>query len=148
MEQNQVFELRACTTDKDLEEYDKVQISVFVEEQEINKEAVMDKTGNVTFFNFYSDDIHVGAVRFNHKEKGYKIERVAILKDQRKKGYGKKMLMAIIEEIKKVIKEGEIIFSEIQAHTKEFYLSCGFDVDVEHPMIIQNIQHYYACLKL
>lgn len=145
-QQQHIYQLRECVSEDDFKLFDEVQIKVFVEGQNIDKDAVMDKTGELKFFNFYVDDHHVGSIRHNHKTKGYKIQRVAIKADHRRKGYGKKMLMAVLDDIRSVIKEGEVIFSEIQHQTKEFYLACGFDVDTDHPMTIQNILHYNAVL--
>lgn len=142
-----IYELRECKSEEDFEKFDKVQISIFIEEQNFDRDAVMDKNGDLKFYNFYVNETHVGSIRHNHKKKGYKVQRVGILKEFRKKGYGKKMLMSILKEIKKVIKEEEIVYSEIQAHTLDFYLSCGFNVDVDNPMIIQNTLHYNATLK-
>lgn len=140
--------LKLCSTEEDFKLYDEVQIKVFVEGQKIDIDAVMEKTGDLQFYIFYADDEVVGSIRYNHTENGYKIQRVAILPEHRRKGLGKKMLLAIVEEIKKVIKEGEIIYSEIQHQTKEFYLACGFDVDTSNARDIQNILHYDATLDV
>ena len=134
-------------TEADMDTYNNIMIEVFHIGQKISKEAVLDQTGDLTFFLFKADDEVVGALRHNKKDLGYKIERVAILSKHRRKGYGKTMIDLIVAEIKKIKAPEDKIFSYIQFQTKSFYLRCNFEVDTEHPMVIQNIEHYKAFYK-
>lgn len=139
------IEFVEATDEKTLKEVQDVLISVFVEGQGIDKAAVLDTTGGVVRqYVLRSDGRPVGSIRSNLNEKGYKIQRVAIIESERSAGLGSHLIQLLIQTIKQERKCDERIYSEIQSQTKSYYEKNGFRVDTEHPKIIQNIEHFYA----
>jgi predicted GNAT family N-acyltransferase len=145
--EEQTFALKQCQSTEDMDLFKSIQIKVFAEGQGIDREAVLDTSGNCTFFLFYVGEELVGAIRHNKKDEGYKIERVAILEEHRRKGYGQVMLDKIVQICLGLVEGEDKVYSYIQEQTLSFYLKCGFDVDTEHEMTIQNIKHYKAVYK-
>lgn len=141
------MELVTISTESQMKEHNYILTQVFTIGQNIDESCVMDKTGDLTFYILYVDGKAVGTLRSNQKENGLKIERVAVLEEYRGNGYGSIMLNKLVEMLKSTRKEGEQIYSYIQAQTQSYYERNGFLVDVEHPMIIQNLKHYKAVLK-
>lgn len=69
----------------------------------------------------------VGTARVRENKNGmYKIERMAIKKEFRKKGVGGGLLRYIIKKIKKL--RPKKIWLQSQAHAQNFYKKCGFSV--------------------
>ena len=143
------FELIKASTPELQEQANSVLTDVFTGEQKISEQKVHDKHDHSVFYIFKETDSGkvAGALRYSIFEPGYKVERVAIRKEFRGLGVGKKMLLALVEEIKPLLKEGQIIYSYVQSQTVEFYKRCGFEVDSEK-MVIVGIDHYKATLPL
>eukprot|EP01080_Neovahlkampfia_damariscottae_P005863 gene5863-9691_t len=126
-----------------------IRSKVFVEEQSVNPELELDEDDtHSTHFLLYVDKKAVGVSRFQKTTKGIKFQRIAVLKDQRKKGFGK----LIVKEMICVAKEkfpNEIVYLHGQCHAKEFYESLGFEKEGE---IFQEggdakIDHWLFVLK-
>ena len=76
------------------------------------------------------NDEAVGVSRFQKTSKGIKFQRIAVLKEHRKKGFGK----IIVKEMMKISKEKypkEMMYLHGQCHAKEFYESLGFEKEGE-----------------
>ena len=141
------FILVKASTPQLQEQADSVLTDVFTGEQKISEEKVLEKHDHSVFY-IYKDSESgkvAGALRYSVFEPGYKIERVAVRKEFRGLGIGKKMILALVEEIKPLLKEGGIIYSYVQSQTCEFYKRCGFEIDPEK-MVIVGIDHYRATL--
>ena len=114
---------------------------VFCEEQKVSKEIEFD--GLDQFCNHYLakiNELPIGTARVREQKKGtFKIERMAVLKEYRKKGVGK----AIIEEILKHylnLNKVNILILNSQIEAKDFYKKFGF-VEVGEEFIEANIIH-------
>ena len=111
------FVLIKASTPELQEQANSVLTEVFTGEQKISEEKVHDKHDHSVFY-IYKDSESgkvAGALRYSVFEPGYKIERVAVRKEFRGLGLGKKMLLALVEEIKPLLQEGKIIYSYVQS---------------------------------
>ncbi|SKA06887.1 Predicted N-acyltransferase, GNAT family [Pilibacter termitis] len=106
----------------------KIRYHVFVEEQKVPSSMEIDKDeAYCVHFVLYSDtNIPLGTVRFlpNEEEKTVILQRLAVLAEHRKKGYGALLIQAVEEFAK------ELHFPEItlhaQLHAFEFYQKLGY----------------------
>ena len=124
----------------------KIRKKVFCEEQKVPEENEFDGLDyNCIHFVAYKNNIAVGTARLREKSSGvYKIERLAVLKNERSQGIGKFITMYVIKEAIKFknflelilhsqiqvsgfydklgfIKKGEIFFEENIPHIKMIY---------------------------
>lgn len=119
--------------------------TVFVKEQGFNEE--FDTTDHYAkHIIIYDDDKAVAVGRyFTEDNLSYHIGRVAILKEYRGKGYGKRIMELIENEIEK--DGGTKIELSAQYHAKDFYKKCGYtevgdiylDEHCEHILMIKEI---------
>ncbi len=76
----------------------------------------------------------------------YHVGRVAVLKEYRNKGYGKKVMLALEEEAKKI--DAKKLELGAQYHATEFYEKCGyektdnvyFEQDCKHVMMVKTFK--------
>ena len=95
---------------------------VFVQEQCVPKNIEMDgKDVDCNHFLICKKNEPIGTARL---QLGGKIERVSILKPERKKGLGTKLMKFIINSAKK--KELEKVYLHSQIDSIDFYKSLGF----------------------
>ncbi|MEK3887354.1 GNAT family N-acetyltransferase [Bacillus sp. FSL K6-3431] len=86
------------TTEQQLQDAFKVRMKVFVEEQNVPSELEIDDLeAEATHFVLYNDDRPGGAGRFRVVENIGKVERICVLKDDRKAGAGARIMNAIEE---------------------------------------------------
>lgn len=106
------------------EEAKNIRTKVFVEEQGFKEEfdSIDNNAVHIVFFDcekaaatgrFFTDD-----------GKDYHIGRLAVIKEYRGSGIGKKIMTAIEEEIRKT--DAESISLSAQLHAKGFYEKCGY----------------------
>lgn len=113
--------------------------SVFVEEQGVPLENELDAFENTsTHIIGYHDHRPFAYARFRSYEDGIKVERVAILKPYRNKGFGKK-LMKTIEHIAKRKHHHKLILNA-QLQAKQFYEKLGY-ISIGLPFQEENITH-------
>lgn len=133
-----------------LEDMDKaryIRTEVFVKEQKCPAEEEFDNYDNtaIHFIAFYDGKLASCARLLTVNESIYKIGRIAVLSQFRKKGIGKKMCMHIIDKIKSL--GGKIVKLDAQIHAKGFYESMGFtaqgeefmEVNIPHITMIKNL---------
>mgnify|MGYP001220515046 FL=1 len=95
---------------------------VFVEEQSVPKNIEMDgKDVDCNHFLICKKNEPIGTARL---QSGGKIERVSILKTERKKGLGTKLMKFIINSARK--KDLEKVYLHSQMDSIDFYKSLGF----------------------
>ena len=119
---------------------------VFCKEQKVSKEIEFD--GLDEFCDHYLAKINqlpIGTARIRKEKKGtFKIERMAILKEYRKKGVGKAIMKEILKHYLNLNKVNKnkvnnlLLNSQIEA--KDFYKKFGF-VEVGEEFIEANILH-------
>ena len=104
--------------------------SVFTAEQGADSDTEFDsydEKGKGTLYALlYDGEKAVATSRLALTEKGYKIGRIAVLKDFRGKGYGDKIVRAVIE--KAFEKGAEAVFVDAQNYAVPFYEKIGFMV--------------------
>ena len=96
-----------------------------------------------THFLLLVDGIHKAAARHRKTKNGYKLERFAVLKSERGKGLGYKILKAILEDLSEF--DGEI-YMHAQTDVIPFYEKMGFEKEGDL-FIEANIMHYKMVLK-
>lgn len=120
--------------------------TVFVDEQGFNEE--FDSTDHYSkHIVIFCDGKAVATGRyFTEDGDEYHIGRVAVLKEYRKHGYGKRIMDIIECDIKENTDAKRIVLSA-QVRAKSFYTKCGFtetgsiylDEDCEHIMMFKTI---------
>ena len=114
---------------------------VFCEEQKVSKKIEFD--GLDQFCDHYLakiNEVPIGTARVREEKKGtFKIERMAVLKEHRKKGVGKAIIKAILKQYLNLNKVNNLILNS-QIEAKDFYKKFGF-VEVGEEFIEANIMH-------
>ena len=114
---------------------------VFCEEQKVSKEIEFD--GLDEFCNHYIakiNELSIGTARIREEKKGtFKIERMAVLKEHRKKGVGKAIIKTILKHYLNLNNVNNLILNS-QIEAKDFYKKFGF-VEVDEEFIEANILH-------
>ena len=114
---------------------------VFCKEQKVSKKIEFD--GLDEFCDHYLANINelpIGTARIREEKKGsFKIERMAVLKEHRKKGVGKAIIKEILKHYLNSNKVNNLILNS-QIEAKDFYKKFGF-VEVGEEFIEANIIH-------
>lgn len=111
------------TTSEQLKEAHRIRKVVFVEEQNCPPELEYEHEDESHHFLASFNSTPAGTARWRATDKGYKLERFAVLKDLRGKHIGEALLKTIIENVPK---DGKMIYLHAQVSAKEFYLKYGF----------------------
>jgi predicted GNAT family N-acyltransferase len=112
---------------------------VFVEEQHVD--AALEYDGNDSksiHYLLYVDDIPVGTARRRDTEDGIKLERLAILRDYRGKGYANDMMVYLLNDISRNERK---IYLHAQKGVEDIYKKHGFKITGEK-FIEAGIEHY------
>ncbi len=118
-------------TEEDLKKVFQVRLEVFVNEQKVDEDDELDEFEDTsTHFALKEGDKVVGTSRWRKTEKGYKLERFAILKEYRGKGYGADILQTTLDDVLKVRKD-EYIYLNAQTYALGFYGKLGFEAKGE-----------------
>ncbi len=124
-----------------------IRFKVFVDEQEVPEDLEIDELeADSHHLVLYVDRKPVATARIYEIDDGYyKIQRVAVYKDQRGKGYGAQA----IQEAEKKIRElgGTKIILGAQLHALPFYEKLGYQVSSEEYMDA-GIPHHDVTKKL
>ncbi|MEA3558855.1 MAG: GNAT family N-acetyltransferase [Candidatus Thermoplasmatota archaeon] len=136
---NGSLKLKKVSSDDDTRIENTIRNSVFVIEQNVQPEIEYDEFENESIHYLILDNERpVGCIRYRWKGPDIKIERLAVLEDLRKKGYG---AFAIFELLKIILDLGaRNIYLHSQVIAKEFYQKCGFsevgpvfkEADIDH----------------
>ena len=116
---------------------------VFIEEQRCDPKDEYENEEESIHFLLIHNNIECATARYRETNKGIKMERFAVLKAQRGKGYGLLILKAIIEDISE-IKSLKYLHAQVQV--VEFYEKAGFkkigekfdEVGIMHYKMILN----------
>lgn len=113
--------------DEDFETVKYIRTTVFIEEQGAIAEEEFDEYDKIsTFAILYDNDCAVGTARFVLTEQGYKIGRIALLKNGRGKGYGADIVRFVVQ---KVFEQGaDFVLVDSQNYAVPFYEKIGFKV--------------------
>ncbi|OEG00049.1 hypothetical protein BHF71_06720 [Vulcanibacillus modesticaldus] len=129
------------TTRKELNDAFDVRRIVFIQEQHVPEKIEMDKyDDHSTHFIVYHDEkpIATARIRIYNNENTVKIERVAVLKEFRGKGIGKKLMLFAEQEAKKMGFTTFLLNS--QRHAEIFYKKLGY-ITISEPFKEAGIEH-------
>lgn len=104
----------------------RIRITVFTNEQGANGDEEFDKYDNTADFALVVDEKGniAGTGRVALTDKGYKIGRIAILKEYRGNHLGEMLVKALIQKAQQ--KGAQAVFVDSQLHAVAFYEKIGF----------------------
>ena len=110
---------------------------VYIEEQKVPEEEEFEFEEESVHYLIFHKKKPVGTARYRITEKGVKLERFAILKEVRGKGFGKAILIHLLNEVRPL---GRAIYLNAQTTAIEFYklqsfIICGpkfMEAGIEH----------------
>lgn len=105
-----------------------IRYEVFVQEQKVDEREEYDEfEEEAQHFLALADNRAAGTARWRKTEKGYKLERFAVLENFRKSGVGSALVQAVLEEVLPLRKAGELIYLHAQVQALPFYARLGFE---------------------
>ena len=107
-----------------MKEAHRIRYEVFVIGQNCPEELEWEFEEESTHFLLIENDIPLASARHRKTEKGYKLERFAVLSQARGKGYGMLILKAILEDIKE---SNALKYMHAQEQVIPFYEKVGFE---------------------
>ena len=135
--------VKKVTIEKDLEQVFAIRRKVFVDEQNCPPELEWEFEDESTHFLGYVNDIPAGAARWRKTDKGYKLERFAVLKEFRNSGMGKALVSAVLEDLPE---DADYIYLNAQLTAIGLYQKFGFKK--EGPQFQEaGIQHFKMVLE-
>ncbi|GAA4340324.1 GNAT family N-acetyltransferase [Mucilaginibacter gynuensis] len=120
-----------------------IRYEVFVEEQGCPHELEIEHDEEATRLLATADGIPAGAARWRKTDKGYKLERFAVLKQYRGKGVAQAMLKAIIDSLPA---DASYVYLHAQIQAVGLYEKNGF-VQEGPEFEEAGIRHYKMVLK-
>lgn len=134
------MQVKIATTKEDIKKALQIREKVFVEEQQIPKELEMDPLDQeATHFLALEGDLPVGTCRMRWIDlHTVKVERVAVLKEKRSTGIGKK-IMYTVEKYAQA-KGAKSILLESQIRVESFYQKLGY-TSYGSPFVVVGIPH-------
>lgn len=129
-------------SNEDLQKHLLLREEVFINEKKIDKEVEFDSYDslgieNVYHFNLKQDDIVIASLRAIKKDDLIKIQRVAVDKDFRNRGYGTLIMQKVMAKLDTFKLD---YYLESQAYAVDFYKKLGF-VAYGQELIKSNIVH-------
>lgn len=117
---------------------------VFVQEQEVSREEEFDEfEGNSRHYLLSIGDQAIATARWRVIGDKTKLERFAMLKEYRNKGYGDKILKKVIED---ALVAGNDLYLHAQLKAIPFYKRRGFE-QIGDLFVECDIEHYKMILK-
>jgi len=129
------------TDPKDLETVYSIREQVFVQEQQVPRDAEYDSFESIAkhYLATYGD-VPCGAARWRKTDKGVKLERFAVLAPYRNKNVGARLLQEVLKDIK-AADPAVRVYLHAQLPAVNFYKRQGFAT--EGDMFTEcDIQHY------
>ena len=112
---------------------------VFVSEQCVKREEEYDNfEDESTHYLAFNNEKPVATARWRETEKGVKLERFAVLKPYRRKGFGEAILQEVLKDVKPLKKK---IYLHAQLTAVKFYERNGFEKEGD-VFEEANILHY------
>ncbi len=140
------LKIKKVENNKELEETFNIRKIVFIEGQNVSVDIEMDGLESIgEHFIVYYEDKPIGCARIRTENKIAKLERIAIMKEFRGKGFGKKLTNFLIEYCKQ--KDIEKIKIHSQTYVADFYEKLGF-IPVGDTFFEAGIEHIEMYMKL
>jgi predicted GNAT family N-acyltransferase len=137
------IKVKKVTDPDDLEKVFAIRRQVFVVEQKCPPELEWEFEDMSTHFLATVDDVPAGAARWRKTDKGYKLERFAVLPEYRGFGVGQELVKAVLADLPA---EALYVYLHAQIHAVELYKKAGFEItgpEFEEA----GIKHYKMVLK-
>lgn len=135
--------VKKVEANEDLKKVFKIRTTVFVEEQNCPPELEWENEDVSNHFLATYDSTPAGACRWRPTEKGFKLERFAVLPEYRGKGVAQKMVKTVLEDLPS---EANYVYLHAQLDAMPLYAK--FNFIPEGPMFEEaGIQHYKMVLK-
>lgn len=142
MNENNIL-VKVVSSPDDLEKVFAIRRKVFVEEQHCPPELEWEFEEESTHFMGTVNGTPAGAARWRRTDKGFKLERFAVLKEFRGYGVGKSLVAAVIDNLPD---EAEYVYLNAQLTAIGLYEKFGFVK--EGPQFEEaGIQHFKMVLK-
>jgi predicted GNAT family N-acyltransferase len=125
MQQLQIIKI---TTKTELEQAFLIRRTVFVEEQNCPPELELANEEESTHFLATMNHQPCGACRWRKTDKGYKLERFAVLKEYRGKRVGQALVAAVLDDLPE---DAHYIYLNSQLDAVGLYAKFGFTVEGE-----------------
>jgi predicted GNAT family N-acyltransferase len=126
-----------------LEKVFAIRRQVFVVEQNCPPELEWEHEDESTHFLAMVDGVPAGAARWRKTDKGYKLERFAVLKEFRGQGVGQELVKAVLNDLPE---EADYIYLHAQIQAMPLYERSGFEKN--GPEFEEaGIRHYKMVLK-
>ncbi|MBC8033767.1 MAG: GNAT family N-acetyltransferase [Chitinophagaceae bacterium] len=132
------IEVKKVTASEDLKKAFSVRREVFVEEQHCPPELEWEHDDIAVHFLATYNDMPAGAARWRKTDKGYKLERFAVLQQYRGKKVGEALVAAVINDLPS---GASPIYLNAQVAAAGFYSKLGFNKQGDE-FEEAGIQHY------
>jgi len=134
----EILQVNKIRTQEELESAFAIRRKVFVEEQGCPPELEWENEDVSTHFIALLDYQPCGACRWRKTDKGYKLERFAVLKEFRGKRVGQALLAAVLDDLPE---DADYIYLHEQVDAVGLYAKFGFAVEGEQ-FEEAGIQHF------
>jgi predicted GNAT family N-acyltransferase len=134
---------RKVTDQENLDKVFAIRRKVFVEEQECPPELEWEFEEESNHFLATVNEIPAGACRWRKTEKGYKLERFAVLQEFRNQGVGQELVKTVLSDLPA---DAEYVYLHAQLSAIGLYEKFGFEKT--GPQFEEaGIQHFKMLLK-
>lgn len=137
-----ILQVNKIRTQEELESAFAIRRKVFVDEQGVDPKLEWDNEDVSTHFLALLDNQPCGACRYRKTDKGYKLERFAVLKEFRGKRVGQALVAAALDDIP----DNADIYLNAQHDAVSLYAKFGFSVEGE-AFEEAGIQHFKMVKK-
>lgn len=140
MDRGDTSQIKIVTTEEELRQAFQIRHQVFVEEQHVPKELELDSFDQeATHFLALQGDFPIGTCRMRWIDPHtVKAERVAVLKEKRSTGVGKKLMQEL--EAHARVQGAKTVLLESQIRVESFYHKLGY-VSYGSPFEVVGIPH-------
>lgn len=133
-----------ATHKEELEQVFAIRKIVFVDEQGVPAEIEWEDEDKSTHFLALSDSKPCGACRWRKTDKGYKLERFAVLKDYRGSGIGRAMIATALDDLPE---DAGYIYLNAQIDAVSLYAKFGFlaegeqfeEAGIQHVKMVKKV---------
>lgn len=140
-----MIKVEKITNSESLQQAFAIREKVFVEEQQVSKEEEYDEFEKTAthFLAFTKAGLPAGTARWRFTDKGIKLERFAVLEENRGTGVGSALVAAVLEDVMAHPESaGKDIYLHAQLTAVPLYAKFGFQAKGEQ-FEECNIWHYH-----
>lgn len=138
-----LVQVKKVTSEGDLEKVFAVRREVFVDEQNCPPELEWENEDVSNHFLATVDNLPAGASRWRKTDKGYKLERFAVLGSFRNKGIGQELVKSVLSDLPA---DADYVYLHAQIQAVTLYEKFGFE-KTGPEFEEAGIRHYKMVLK-